>query len=59
MTRLRHYDDLDTARFVTFSWFMRRPYLLEERTGGHQGSLRIFDASGLHVGTLGVAERPR
>lgn len=31
MTRLRHYDDLGTARFVTFSCFMRRPYLIEDQ----------------------------
>ena len=31
MTKLRHYDDLGTARFVTCSCFMRRPYLLEDR----------------------------
>ena len=31
MTRLRHYDDLGTARFVPFSCFMRRPCLLEDR----------------------------
>lgn len=30
VTRLRHYDHLGTARFVTFSCYMRRPYLLEE-----------------------------
>ncbi len=27
MTKLRHWDDLGTARFVTFSCFMRKPYL--------------------------------
>lgn len=29
MTTLRHYDDLGTARFVTFSCFMRLPSLCE------------------------------
>ena len=29
MTRLRHYDDLGTARFVTFSCYMRPPGLSE------------------------------
>jgi hypothetical protein len=27
MTRLRHYDDLHTARFVTFSCYRRSPAL--------------------------------
>lgn len=30
MTRLRHFDNLGTARFVTFSCFRRHPYLLPE-----------------------------
>ena len=31
MTRLRHYDDLGTARFVTFSCYRRMPNLSERR----------------------------
>ena len=31
MTRLRHYDNLGTARFVTFSCFRRYPYLAVDR----------------------------
>ncbi len=29
MTRLRHFDDLNTVRFVTFSCFQRRPLLTD------------------------------
>jgi len=31
LTRLRHFDDLGTARFVTFSTFHRLPVLAESR----------------------------
>lgn len=31
MPRLRHFDKLGTARFVTFSCYQRRPYLSEVR----------------------------
>jgi putative transposase len=30
MTRLRHFDNLGTARFITFSTFQRRPLLNDE-----------------------------
>ena len=32
MVRLRHYDDLDTARFVTFSCYRRYRLLVSEKT---------------------------
>jgi len=31
MTRLRHYDHLNTARFVTFSCYKPRPVLVREK----------------------------
>lgn len=30
MTRLRHYDNLGTARFVTFSCYQRHPYFSDD-----------------------------
>ncbi len=30
MPRLRHYDNLGTARFITFSCYRKHPYLLDE-----------------------------
>jgi putative transposase len=30
MTQLRHYDDLGTARFITFSTYQRQPLLSDE-----------------------------
>jgi putative transposase len=32
MTKLRHYDNLDTARFITFSCFRRQPNLSNDST---------------------------
>lgn len=43
MPRLRHYDDLGTARFVTFSSYRRCAYLLEPGTP----ELIIFHVKGV------------